>query len=210
MQLSDNHRAGQVQPELVQPGGSGPDYLPGDHLSTSTPDAQEARRSDPADRPAPPAGRCGGRLSDELRLYELIWKRTVASQMESAVLDQVAVDIASADGKAVFRATGWVVMFDGFLRVYQEEHDDSVDEKTAAEEDAEARLPPQVKEGNQINRDAIDAEQRFTQPPPRYTEAVSSSWKSWASAGLRLYASVVGVPQDRDYVEIDKRRFRAA
>ena len=144
---------------------------------------------------------------DELRLYELIWKRTVASQMESAVLDQVAVDIASGDGKAVLRATGSVVMFDGFLRVYQEERDNSVDDKTAAEEDAEARLPP-VKEGDPMNRDAIDAEQHFTQPPPRYTEA--SLVKKLEELGIgrpSTYASIMQVLQDRDYVEIDKRRF---
>jgi DNA topoisomerase-1 len=127
--------------------------------------------------------------------------------MESAVLDQVAVDIASADGKAVLRATGSVVMFDGFLRVYQEERDDSVDEKTAAEEDAEARLPP-VKEGDPMNRDAIDAEQHFTQPPPRYTEA--SLVKKLEELGIgrpSTYASIMQVLQDRDYVELDKRRF---
>ncbi len=207
VQLS-NDAIGQVR-ELI---GShyGPDYLPGSpriYKSTAK-NAQEAHEAiRPTDLSRRPEEVAAQLERDELRLYELIWKRTVASQMESAVLDQVAVDIASGDGKAVLRATGSVVVFDGFLRVYQEERDDSVDEKTAAEEDAEARLPP-VKEGDPMNRDAIDAEQHFTQPPPRYTEA--SLVKKLEELGIgrpSTYASIMQVLQDRDYVEIDKRRF---
>src|SRR3954453_4801248 len=207
VQLS-NDAIGQVR-ELI---GShyGPDYLPGSpriYKSTAK-NAQEAHEAiRPTDLSRRPEDVAEQLERDELRLYELIWKRTVASQMESAVLDQVAVDIASADGKAVLRATGSVVMFDGFLRVYQEERDDSVDEKTAAEEDAEARLPP-VKEGDPMKRDAIDAEQHFTQPPPRYTEA--SLVKKLEELGIgrpSTYASIMQVLQDRGYVEIDKRRF---
>jgi DNA topoisomerase I len=207
VQLS-NDAIGQVR-ELI---GShyGPDYLPGSpriYKSTAK-NAQEAHEAiRPTDLNRRPEDVAHQLERDELRLYELVWKRTVASQMESAVLDQVAVDIASADGKAVLRATGSVVMFDGFLRVYQEERDDSVDEKTAAEEDAEARLPP-VKEGDPMKRDAIDAEQHFTQPPPRYTEA--SLVKKLEELGIgrpSTYASIMQVLQDRDYVEIDKRRF---
>ena len=118
VQLS-NDAIGQVR-ELI---GShyGPDYLPGSpriYKSTAK-NAQEAHEAiRPTDLNRRPEEVAAQLERDELRLYELIWKRTVASQMESAVLDQVAVDIASADGKAVLRATGSVVMFDGFLRVY--------------------------------------------------------------------------------------------
>jgi DNA topoisomerase-1 len=139
---------------------------------------------------------------DEIRLYELIWKRTIAAQMESAQLDQVAVDIASPGGEAVLRATGTVVLFDGFLRVYAEEKDDSADE-----EEGGARLPP-VKEGEAMRRGEIRPEQHFTQPPPRYSEA--SLVKKLEELGIgrpSTYASIMQVLQDRDYVVLDKRRF---
>jgi DNA topoisomerase I len=145
---------------------------------------------------------------DELRLYELIWKRTLASQMESAQLDQASVDVQSTDGRtAMFRATGTVVLFDGFLRVYQEERDDSVEEKARADENPDARLPP-VKEGDPLNRGDVEAEQHFTQPPPRYTEA--SLVKRLEELGIgrpSTYASIMQVLQDRDYVRLEKRRF---
>jgi DNA topoisomerase-1 len=139
---------------------------------------------------------------DELRLYELIWKRTIAAQMESAQLDQVAVDIASPGGEAVLRATGTVVLFDGFLRVYAEEKDDG-----AEEEEGGARLPP-VREGEPMRRGEIRPEQHFTQPPPRYSEA--SLVKKLEELGIgrpSTYASIMQVLQDRDYVVLDKRRF---
>ncbi|MDP9196649.1 MAG: DNA topoisomerase, partial [Pseudomonadota bacterium] len=104
---------------------------------------------------------------DGRRLYDLIWKRTLAAQMESAVLDQVAVDVTSGDGKITLRATGSIVVFDGFLKVYTEDRDDKHDND---EDDSERRLPP-VKEGDNLQRDQVRPEQHFTQPPPRYTEA---------------------------------------
>src|SRR5690606_25882263 len=101
----------------------------------------------------------------ERRLYELIWKRTVACQMASAVLDQVAIDIASADGAATLRATGSVVKFDGFLKVYDEGRDDPAE----GEEDSQRRLPD-VRVAEPLERRAVVPTQHFTQPPPRYTE----------------------------------------
>jgi DNA topoisomerase-1 len=207
VQLS-NDAIGQVR-ELI---GSqyGAEYVPSAariYKSTAK-NAQEAHEAiRPTDLTRRPEEVAGTLDRDELRLYELIWKRTVASQMESAVLDQVAVDIASADGKAMLRATGSVVLFDGFLRVYQEERDDSVDEKAGAEDEADARLPP-VKEGDGMKRGEVDAEQHFTQPPPRYTEA--SLVKKLEELGIgrpSTYASIMQVLQDREYVELDKRRF---
>lgn len=140
---------------------------------------------------------------DEAKLYELIWKRTVACQMESAVLDQVSVDIANADGKVVLHATGSIVAFEGFLKVYREENED--DDKDAAEE--ERRLPP-LKEGDSLKLDEVTPHQHFTQPPPRYTEA--SLVKKMEELGIgrpSTYASIMQVLQDRNYVKLDQRRF---
>jgi DNA topoisomerase-1 len=138
---------------------------------------------------------------DQLKLYELIWRRTVASQMESAVLDQVAVDIASKDGLIGFRATGSVVKFDGFLALYREDRDDSDDE------DGD-RLLPDVGEGEAMERTDLRQLQHFTQPPPRYSEA--SLVKKMEELGIgrpSTYASILSVLQEREYVRLDARRF---
>ena len=95
---------------------------------------------------------------DMLRLYELIWKRTVASQMESAVLDQVAVDIVAAGNAATLRATGSVLLFDGFLALYQEDRDDP-----SEDEEGEGRLP-KLAENDAVRRDQVTPAQHFTQP----------------------------------------------
>jgi len=140
---------------------------------------------------------------DEAKLYDLIWKRTVACQMESAVLDQVSVDIANPDGKVVLRATGSIVAFDGFLKVYREEQED--EDKDTSEE--ERRLPP-LKEGDALKLGDVTPSQHFTQPPPRYTEA--SLVKKMEELGIgrpSTYASILQVLQDRDYVKLDQRRF---
>ena len=139
--------------------------------------------------------------SDQLRLYELIWKRTLASQMASAELDQVAVDIASGD--ATLRATGSVVTFDGFLKLYREDRDDVADG-----DDENSRLLPKMDKGDKLARQAVKPEQHFTQPPPRYSEA--SLVKKLEELGIgrpSTYASIISVLQDRDYVKLDKKRF---
>ncbi len=139
--------------------------------------------------------------ADELRLYELIWKRTLASQMESAVLDQVAVDIGSPSRDVVLRATGSIVVFDGFLKVYQEDRDDG-------EDDQQERRLPAMDQGDALARGDIHPEQHFTQPPPRYSEA--SLVKKLEELGIgrpSTYASILQVLQDRNYVRLDKRRF---
>ncbi|CAA7612342.1 DNA topoisomerase 1 [Candidatus Terasakiella magnetica] len=138
---------------------------------------------------------------DQLRLYELIWKRTLASQMASAELDQVAVDITSADRKITFRATGSVVVFDGFLKVYQEDRDEP-------EDDEAEKLLPDVTEQDPMKRQSISADQHFTQPPPRFSEA--SLVKRMEELGIgrpSTYASILSVLQDRNYVRLDARRF---
>ncbi len=138
---------------------------------------------------------------EQLRLYELIWKRTVASQMASAVLDQVTVDVAAPGGSVVFRATGTTIAFDGFLKLYQEDRDD-------AEEDEENRRLPPMRQGETATRGVLKPDQHFTQPPPRYTEA--SLVKKLEELGIgrpSTYASIIQVLQDRDYVKIEKKRF---
>jgi DNA topoisomerase-1 len=169
---------------------------------TKAKNAQEAheaiRPTDVARRPRDLAQRLD---KDQLRLYELIWKRTVACQMESAVLDQVAVDVGARDASAMLRATGSMVVFDGFLRLYRESRDDAPDN------DAE-RILPDVKEGEAMTTAEVTPEQHFTQPPPRFTEA--SLVKRLEELGIgrpSTYASIISVLQDREYVRLEKRRF---
>jgi len=142
---------------------------------------------------------------DQLRLYELIWKRTVASQMAAAELDQVAVDIAGTGRRTMLRATGSVVVFEGFLKVYREDRDDA---PAGPEDDESERLLPDVAEGEAMSRQAVRPEQHFTQPPPRYSEA--SLVKRMEELGIgrpSTYASILTVLQERNYVRLDQRRF---
>ena len=141
-------------------------------------------------------------LDDEQRrLYDLIWKRAVASQMATALIDQVGVDITSPAGDVVLRATGSTIAFDGYLSLYNEDVDD-------AEDDEENRRLPPLKERDALDRGEIKPEQHFTQPPPRYSEA--SLVKKLEELGIgrpSTYASIIQVLQDRNYVRIDKKRF---
>jgi DNA topoisomerase-1 len=137
---------------------------------------------------------------DMAKLYQLIWRRAVASQMESARFERTTIDIASADQKTALRATGSVLMFDGFLTLYQEGRDDEEDE-------GEARLP-KVSQGAAADIAKTYANQHFTQPPPRFTEA--SLVKRMEELGIgrpSTYASTLQVLRDRDYVRMDKNRF---
>jgi DNA topoisomerase-1 len=141
---------------------------------------------------------------DQRRLYELIWRRAVASQMESAVLDQVAADIVSKDKAITFRATGSVVRFDGFLRLYKEDRD----EPSETDGDESDRLLPRMDEADAMDRKDVRSDQHFTQPPPRFTEA--SLVKKMEELGIgrpSTYASILTVLQDRDYVRLEQRRF---
>ena len=137
---------------------------------------------------------------DMAKLYQLIWRRAVASQMESARFERTTIDIASSDQKTALRATGSVLMFDGFLTLYQEGRDDEEDE-------GEARLP-KVSQGAGADIAKTYADQHFTQPPPRFTEA--SLVKRMEELGIgrpSTYASTLQVLRDRDYVRMDKNRF---
>jgi DNA topoisomerase I len=136
---------------------------------------------------------------DQHKLYDLIWKRTIASQMAAARLERTTVDVASADGQVEMRATGQVVMFDGFLKVYDEGRDDE-------EGDDSARLP-QIMQGEAADKRKIAPEQHFTQPPPRYTEATLVKRMEELGIGRpSTYASIVTTIQDREYVRKDKNR----
>ncbi|MFA7276591.1 MAG: type I DNA topoisomerase [Pseudobdellovibrionaceae bacterium] len=138
-------------------------------------------------------------------LYDLIWKRTMACQMENAIMDQVTADISDGTDDVVLRATGSTVAFDGFLALYKEEEEDTED--TSTENEETRRLPP-LAEGMSLRTNEILPEQHFTQPPPRYSEA--SLVKSLEEMGIgrpSTYASIMQVLQDRSYVTIDKRRF---
>ena len=139
---------------------------------------------------------------DQARLYELIWNRTVASQMQSAELERTTVDILAKAGarNIELRATGQVVKFDGFLTLYQEGHDE-------ADEDDESRRLPAMSEGELLEKQAINSSQHFTEPPPRYSEAALVKRMEELGIGRpSTYASILQVLQDRGYVRIDKKR----
>src|SRR5215471_8380627 len=139
---------------------------------------------------------------DQARLYELIWNRAVASQMQSAELERTTVDIEAKVGARTLelRATGQVVKFDGFLTLYQEGHDE-------ADEDEESRRLPAINQGEPLQKQAINASQHFTEPPPRYSEAALVKRMEDLGIGRpSTYASILQVLQDRGYVRIDKKR----
>jgi DNA topoisomerase-1 len=138
---------------------------------------------------------------DQARLYELIWTRMIASQMESALLERTTVEIEAKAGERnlELRATGQVVRFDGFLKLYQEGKDD--------EEDEESGRLPALSEGEALKKDRIDSTQHFTEPPPRYTEATLVKRMEELGIGRpSTYASTLAVLRERDYVKIEKKR----
>jgi len=141
--------------------------------------------------------------ADELKLYTLIWKRFVASQMTAAIFDQTTIDIKA--GRFMFRATGSVQKFDGFLKVYQEGRD----EKPENEEDSdEEKNLPQVEKGERLKLNKITPEQHFTEPPPRYTEATLVKVLEEKGIGRpSTYAAIMTTIQDREYVEKLEGRF---
>ncbi|MBD3610203.1 MAG: type I DNA topoisomerase, partial [Gammaproteobacteria bacterium] len=140
---------------------------------------------------------------DQHRLYELIWKRAVASQMVHATINTVGVNLNAGDDQNVFRANGSMVVDPGFMAVYQESQDDKKDG-----EDDKDRLLPAMEEGDTITLKKIRPEQHFTEPPPRFSEA--SLVKALEEHGIgrpSTYASIISTLQNREYVEMDKRRF---
>ncbi|MFV0358666.1 type I DNA topoisomerase [Tropicimonas sp.] len=139
--------------------------------------------------------------ADQRKLYDLIWKRTLASQMAAARLERTTVDIASADGQVGLRATGQVVLFDGFMKVYEEGRDD------VPGEDEDGNRLPAIMQGEPAGKRQVAPEQHFTQPPPRYTEATLVKRMEELGIGRpSTYASIVTTIQDRGYVRKEKNR----
>jgi DNA topoisomerase I len=184
-------------------GAYGADYLPGAprEYTSRAKNAQEAHEAiRPTDVGRRPDSIAGFLSPDQRRLYELIWKRAVASQMQSAELDQVTVEVTGGKGLRL-RATGSTVAFDGFLKLYREDQDDPSEEE-------EGRMLPPMAERDPLKRGDVTATQHFTQPPPRYSEA--SLVKKLEELGIgrpSTYASILSVLQDRKYVRLEKRRF---
>jgi len=139
---------------------------------------------------------------DHARLYDLVWKRAMASQMASARLERTTVELLEGTGRHGLRATGQVVLFPGYLALYEEGQDDSADE--------DARRLPRLREGDAPARTGVNAEQHFTQPPPRFSEA--SLVKRMEELGIgrpSTYASIIKTLKDRAYVRVEKNRFHA-
>ena len=179
----------------------GEDYLPKSPrmYRNKAINAQEAHECIRPTDMTRPAEKLGVTDADQRRLYDLIFKRTLASQMADARFERTTVEIGSADAQVGLRATGQVVLFDGFTAIYQEGRDDSG-------EDDEGRLP-QIAVGEPLRKDAITPVQHFTQPPPRYTEA--SLVKRMEELGIgrpSTYATILSTIQDRGYVTKDKGR----
>ncbi|WBV41639.1 type I DNA topoisomerase [Pseudoroseomonas cervicalis] len=188
----------------------GPDYIPAAprEYSSKAKNAQEAHEAiRPTDVTRTPEQVARFLNPEQRRLYELVWKRAVASQMQSAELDQTVVDLADEAGRTRLRANGSVIAFDGFLKLYREDLDDAPAGASAGEEEDTRTLPP-MREKDPAKLSAAQADQHFTQPPPRYSEA--SLVKKMEELGIgrpSTYASILQTLQDRDYVKLDKRRF---
>ena len=166
------------------------------HYETKAKNAQEAHE---AIRPTD-FGRDRAGSGDHGRLYELIWKRALASQMASARLERTTADLVDGTGQTGLRATGQVVLFPGFLALYEEGRDDADDE--------DSRRLPRLREGDAPAKKKVTAEQHFTQPPPRYSEA--SLVKKMEELGIgrpSTYAATLQTLKDRGYVELEKNRF---
>ena len=181
----------------------GADYLPEKAVHyRSKKDAQDAHEAiRPSEVGRTPDGLVKYLSKDELKLYRLIWQRFVASQMTAAIFDQTTIDIQA--GRFIFRATGSVQKFDGFLKLYQEGRD----EKTEEDEEAELRLP-RVEKGETLALKKITPEQHFTEPPPRFTEATLV--KALEEKGIgrpSTYAAIMSTIQEREYVERREGRF---
>ncbi|MDR0553003.1 MAG: type I DNA topoisomerase [Holosporales bacterium] len=181
----------------------GDKYLPKSPrvYKTKTKNAQEAHEAiRPTSFDRTPSSIKNSLSDDEYKLYDLIWKRALASQMESAIINQVSVSISSKS--AVFKATGSTIGFDGFLKVYVESTDNPDDEQK------DNKKLPELLEGEQLTVQQMQESQHFTQPPPRFNEA--SLVKKLEDLGIgrpSTYASIINVLQVRKYVILNKRTF---
>jgi len=185
----------------------GPENLPDEPRTyqTNTQNAQEAHEAvRPTSVSRTPVELKSRLDSDQHRLYELIWKRTIASQMSNAIFDTVGLDIFPGENRerdTSFRATGQVLVKPGFMTVYQEGMDDMVN-------DEQDRVLPPLEEGDRLNLEALSSEQHFTEPPPRYSEATLVKTLEKCGIGRpSTYASIISTLRNREYVEMESRRF---
>lgn len=183
----------------------GADHLPEQPrlYKTKAKNAQEAHEAVRPTSIQREPGQVKAQLSaEQFRLYELIWKRTLACQMEHALINQVSVSLGAGVGNR-FRATGSTVAQPGFMRVYLEGRDDA----TVADDDEESNLPP-LEEGEPVDLSAIRAEQHFTEPPPRYSEAsLVKALEEYGIGRPSTYAAIISTLQEREYVVLEKKRF---
>jgi len=183
----------------------GAKYLPdtANVFKSKIKNAQEAHEAiRPADFAFPPETVKRYLEPDQFNLYELIWKRTIASQMADVIFDQVVVDIVTVPSYAKARATGSVIKFDGFYKIYNEDKDDEKDE------DEGKQQLPELSPSEALALIDVRPAQHFTEPPPRYSEA--SLVKKMEELGIgrpSTYASIISVLQDRGYVKLDRKRF---
>ncbi|RWN77946.1 type I DNA topoisomerase [Mesorhizobium sp.] len=183
----------------------GPKYLPEKprNYTTKAKNAQEAHEAvRPTDFMRTPASVRQYLDADQARLYEIVWKRAIASQMQPAEIERTTVEIEAVNGgrNAELRAVGSVVRFDGFIAAYTDQKDEDA-------EDEEDRRLPEIRAGEQLEREAINATQHTTEPPPRYSEA--SLIKKLEELGIgrpSTYTAILKTLEDRDYVSMDKRK----
>ena len=179
------------------------DYLPKNavHYRSKSKNAQEAHEGiRPTSISRTPDQVRTHLTPDQARLYEMIWKRTLACQMSPARFDTTGVDLRVGHADTLFRASGQTLVFPGFIAVYKEDLDDSA-------EDGEERLPP-LEEGERVPVDRVFGEQHFTQPPPRYTEAsLVKTLEEYGIGRPSTYASIISTLQDRGYAHLDRKRF---
>jgi DNA topoisomerase-1 len=180
-----------------------PDYLPksAPAYKSKAKNAQEAHEAiRPTSITRTPDAMRAYLTVDQARLYEMVWKRTLACQMSPARFDTVSLDIRLGGDNTLFRASGQTLVFPGFIAVYQEDTDDS-------EEEENSKLPPLV-EGETIPLDKLYGEQHFTQPPPRFTEAsLVKTLEEYGIGRPSTYASIISTLQAREYAVLDKKRF---
>jgi len=188
----------------------GPDNLPDEPIAykNKSKNAQEAHEAiRPTSAARTPDAIKGHLKPDQLRLYELIWKRTVACQMVPAVLDTVTVDLGAGEGN-VFRANGSTVVKPGFMAVYQEDTGDKPADAPEGVVEDEKLLPPMEK-GESIELKVLRKEQHFTEPPPRFSEAsLVKALEAYGIGRPSTYASIIYTLESREYVTLDNRRFR--
>lgn len=198
-----NDAIGEIRAHIGQSYGA--DYVPEspNFYRTKSKNAQEAHEAiRPTSTTNTPDKVRAFLNRDQFRLYEMIFKRTLASQMKPAIFDQVSVDLA-AGSEHSFRATGSTLKFPGFIAAYREDEDDQ-----ATDKDDDRRLPP-LEEGQQIALAAINATQHFTEPPPRYTEAsLVKTLEQYGIGRPSTYASIISTLRSREYVELEQRRFQ--